>query len=244
MKTTPRQSVTSTEAAPGLVQGTDERFTGYGVMGVPYASGHYLVLRDLLASSLGTAYRAIWHRDPRGRWTIFTTADPAVSCPRYFGAVTDVEQVPAIEVSWRNDWSLHVTMGNRLSWLLRLEATSATRVMTSMGGAMPPWAWNNDAVLGSMGPMAGGILRSGRVKLHGRTPNGQGFKAAPLQVWRVSDGDAVLDGINLGALGPLEEQARLGDFWLPQRGLFFIGQARFTASALANGTSREEVEAR
>ena len=27
---------------------------------------------------------------------------------------------------------------------------------------------------------------------------------------------------------PLREQARLADFWLPQRGLFFAGQVRFT----------------
>ena len=103
--------------------------------------------------------------------------------------------------------------------------------MTTMGAVMPQRAWNSDAVLGSMGPMAGGVLRSGRVRLHGRTPNGQGFKAAPLQVWRVIDGDAELDGTPLGDLGPLTEQSRLGDFWLPQRGLFFVGQARFTASA-------------
>ncbi|MDJ0313564.1 hypothetical protein [Arthrobacter sp. H35-D1] len=231
MKTTPRQSVTAAAAGPRLVQGADERFTGYGVMGVPYASGHYLVLRDMLASSLGTACRSIWHRDPTGRWTTFTTADPAVSCPRYFGSVAEVEQVPSIVVSWRDDWRVHATMGTRLSWRLALKATSATRAMTTMGAVMPQRAWNSDAVLGSMGPMAGGVLRSGRVRLHGRTPNGQGFKAAPLQVWRVIDGDAELDGTSLGALGPLAEQSRLGDFWLPQRGLFFVGQARFTASA-------------
>ena len=161
-------------------------------MGVPYASGHYLVLRDMLASSLGTAYRAVWHRDPTGRWTIFTTADPAVSCPRYFGAATGVEQVRAIEVTWQDDWNAHITMGTRLSWRLVLKATAATRSMTSMGGAMPQRAWNSDAVLASMGPMAGGILRSGRVRLHGRTPNGQGFKAAPLRVWRVCGGGAEL----------------------------------------------------
>ncbi len=213
-------------------------------MGVPYASGHYLVLRDMLASSLGTAYRAVWHRDPTGRWTIFTTADPAVSCPRYFGAATGVEQVRAIEVTWQDDWNAHITMGTRLSWRLVLKATAATRSMTSMGGAMPQRAWNSDAVLASMGPMAGGILRSGRVRLHGRTPNGQGFKAAPLRVWRVCGGGAELDGSDFGAAGPLAEQARLGDLWLPQRGMFFVGQARFTVSAPAYAASRKQAEIR
>jgi len=120
-------------------------------------------------------------------------------------------------------------MGARLSWRLRLAATPATRAMTSMGGITPQWAWNSDAVLGPMGSMAVGFLRSGRISLHGRTPNGQGFKAAPLRVWRVVGGHAELDGADLGVLAPLREQTRLGDFWLPQRGLFFAGQARFTA---------------
>ena len=55
-------------------------------MGVPYSGGHYLAFRDMLASSVGKPYRAIWHRDPTGRWTIFTTTDPDASCPRYFGS--------------------------------------------------------------------------------------------------------------------------------------------------------------
>ena len=229
MTTTPRQAVTTLEVTPRLAPGVDERFTGYGAMGVPYSGGHYLALRDMLASSLGPPYRTIWHRDAMGRWTIFTTVDPYVSCPRYFGSVTTVEQVPKIEVTWTDDWAVDITMGTRLSWRLMLKATPATRAMTSMGGATPHWAWNSSAVLDSMSPMAGGFLRSGRIRLRGRTPNGQGFKVAPLRVWRVVGSEAVLDGADLGDLGPLGEQARLGDFWLPQRGLFFAGQARFTS---------------
>jgi hypothetical protein len=89
-------------------------------------------------------------------------------------------------------------------------------------------------VLGPMGSMAGGFLRSGRIRLHGRTPNGQSFKAAPLRVWRVVGGHAELDNAEMGALAPLPEQTRLSDFWLPQRGLFFAGQARFTAPVPAS----------
>ncbi len=224
---------------PQLPPGSDERFSGYGAMGVPFSGGHYLAFRDMLASSLGIPYRAIWHRDHEGRWTIFTTADPALSCPRYFGSVSIAERVPTIDVTWRNDWSVDVAIGTRLSWTLELSATPATRAMTVLGSAMPQWAWNNGAFLGSMGPLAGGFLRSGRIRLRGRTPNGQPFKAAPLRVWRVAGGQARLDGTDLGALAPLVEQARLGDFWLPQRGLFFAGQARFTAAVRMNGTRPE-----
>lgn len=226
----PQQAVAHTEVDPQLARGNDERFTGYGVMGVPFSSGHYLVLRDMLATSLGTPYRAIWHRDPAGLWTIYTTVDPNVSCPRYFGSAAAKERVDAIDVSWRDEWTVDVTMGTRLSWRLKLEATPATRAMTSMASAMPERAWTSGTVLGTMGPMAGGFLRSGRVRLRGLTPNGQHFKAAPLKVWRVIGGGATLEGTDLGALGSLVEQTRLGDFWLPQRGLFFVGKARFSAT--------------
>ena len=64
--TTPRQAVEALQDQPRLPDGDDERFTGYGVMGMPFASGHYLALRDMVATSVGPAYRAIWHRDPDG----------------------------------------------------------------------------------------------------------------------------------------------------------------------------------
>ena len=244
MFTTPRQAVATVEGNPRLARGSDERFTGYGAMGVPFSGGHYLALRDMVASSLGTTYRAIWHRDPQGRWTIFTTAAPDLSCPRYFGSAAAVEQVPAIEIIWRDDWTVDVTLGTRLSWRLRLGSTPATMAMTSLGAVTPPWAWNSHAVLGSMGPMAGAVLRSGRIRLRGLTPNGQGFRAAPVRVWRVIGGTAEVDGTDLGDLGALAEQARLGDFLLPQRGLFFAGRARFTVSARETGTRHETQDAR
>jgi hypothetical protein len=227
--TTPRELVNTMAINPRLVDGDDERFTGYGAMGVPYADGHYLALRDMLATSIGPAYRTLWHRTPAGRWTIFTNTAPDLSCPRYFGAATATEQVPAIDTAWLDDWTLQVSMGDRFSWRIVLGASPATRMMTSMAQAMPDTAWDSDAVLGAMGPMAGGFLGIGRTRLRGVTPNGQSFKAAPLQVWRVVGGQAWLDGVQLGELGPLPEQDALGDFWLPQRGLFFAGRARFSA---------------
>jgi hypothetical protein len=81
-------------------------------MGIPFASGHYLVMRDMVANSVGSAYRAIWHRDPEGRWTIYTTGAPELSCPRYFGSATDVARVPRIDVSWRGGHVLEVRMAD------------------------------------------------------------------------------------------------------------------------------------
>jgi hypothetical protein len=44
----------------------------------------------------------------------------------------------------------------------------------------------------------------------------------------VTGGSASYGGKDLGASVPLGDQTRLGDFWLPQRGIFFVGRARFT----------------
>ena len=43
-------------------------------------------------------------------------------------------------------------------------------------------------------------------------------------IWSVADSTAVVNGVDLGQPGPLPEQARLGDFWLPQRGIFSVGE--------------------
>jgi hypothetical protein len=231
--TTPRQAVETLVAGPRLADGDDERFSGYGVMGMPFDSGHYLGLRDMVASSVGPAYRAIWHRDPERGWTIHTTADPGVSCPRYFGAATAAARAQRIDVSWVDDVTLDVLLldehGEELRWRIELGATPATRMMTTMGGALPEAGWNSDGVLAAMGPMARGMLRTGRIRLRGETPNGQHFKAAPLQIWRVVGATASYGGEDLGAQAPRDEQLTLGDFWLPQRGVFFVGRARFTA---------------
>jgi hypothetical protein len=226
--TTPRRAVEALRQHPRLAEGDDERFTGYGVMGVPFASGHYLALRDMLATSIGPAYRTVWHRDPHGRWTIHTDSAPELSCPRYFSSAVAVDPVRRIDVSWSGDRTLEVTIGDDLAWRIELAATAATRVMTAMGGALPEAGWDSRAVLATMGPMARTMLHTGRIRLEGTSPNGPRFKAAPLQVWRLADSTAAYRGEDLGKPGPLDEQAHLGDFWLPQRGVFFVGRARFT----------------
>ena len=226
--TTPRQAVEALQAQPLLPEGDDERFTGYGVMGMPFASGHYLALRDMVATSVGPAYRAIWHRDPQGRWTIHTTGPAELTCPRYFGSLATTAQAPRVDVSWRDDHTLEVTLGDELRWRIELGATPATRMMTGMGGALPEAGWNSNAVLAAMEPMARTMLRTGRIRLRGATPNGPRFRMAPLKIWRVVGAAASYHGEDLGGPAPLDTQTHLADFWLPQRGVFFVGRARFT----------------
>jgi hypothetical protein len=49
----PKSLVQSTEIGAELPPENEERFFGYGVMGLPFASGHTLSLRRFPASSLG-----------------------------------------------------------------------------------------------------------------------------------------------------------------------------------------------
>ena len=80
-----------------------------------------------------------------------------------------------------------------------------------------------------MAPVAGVALGAGKLRLTGRAPNGQRFIANPLLTWTVPSAKAIIDGRNLGAVAPLQEQPKLGDFWIPRTGLFAIGRAFFDA---------------
>jgi hypothetical protein len=220
----PRELVTE---AADLPPGDDERFAGYGVMSLPFSSGHFLALRVFLASSVGPGYRAVWHRDPAGRWTIYATEAPERSCARYFGAALSATVRTPIDVAWTSGDALSVTVPGVLDWNIQLGRTGTTRLLSRMGVLLPGRAWRSNAVLTAMGPMAGALLGAGRVGLRGTVPNGQRFQAAPRRLWAVTRSTARLHGSDLGPLGPLDEQDRLGDFWLPQRGLFAVGQSIF-----------------
>src|SRR5947209_1004370 len=84
----PRDLVAEIEACPRMPNGSEERFAGYGVMGLPFGSGHILALRRFPASSIGPGYRSVWHRDPDARWTFFQDVAPNQGCSRYFGGTT------------------------------------------------------------------------------------------------------------------------------------------------------------
>jgi hypothetical protein len=54
----------------------------------------------------------------------------------------------------------------------------------------------------------------------------------------------VVEGADLGAPGPLDRQAHLRDFWIPQRGLLAFGESTFQATGVAADSSRSEGLAR
>ena len=76
-------------------------------------------------------------------------------------------------------------------------------------------------------PMAGRLVGVGPMAMTGRMPNGQSFHLVPSHVWPVVDSTARLDGEDLGVPRPLPEQATIGDFRIPQRGILAVGVVDF-----------------
>lgn len=225
----PRRLAELTEASPTLPEGTEERFSGYGVMGLPFRSGHVLGLRRFAASSIGPGYTSVWHRAPTGEWTFYQDVPAEQACPRYFGPRLRRALRRSIDVRWTGPdaFTVSVDGGRAVQWDLTLAAPPTIRAMNAMAHAMPEAWWRNRTVLRAMGVIARGLLRTGRLGLAGRAPSGQAFVANPLVAWTIPSSRAQVEGVDLGEPGPLAEQDHLGDFWIPQRGLFVVGRTFF-----------------
>jgi hypothetical protein len=224
----PAEIAADLERRPELPPGAEERFFGYGVMGLAFRSGHVLGLRRLPASSIGPGYRSVWHRDPGGRWTFYQDQPAGLACTRYFGsAVDDVREGPIL-MDWTGPRGLRVLAGDgELDWTVQIGSTPVTRVFNRLAAVLPARAWRSGPVLALMSRVAGTALRAGRVRLTGRVPNGQRFTANPRILWLVVESAATVRGIDLGEIGPAPEQGRLADFLIPQRGVFVVGSTTF-----------------
>jgi hypothetical protein len=193
-------------------------------MGQPFASGHVLGLRRWTASSVGDQFTSIWHRDSDGTWHFYESAQPQFACSRWFGHGVQESTVVDIDVSWHAPNVLHVTSPQLLDWTLTLDSSPMTHLMSTVGRLLPLPAWRSSAMLKAMGSVASSTLGVGKVSMTGLTANGLSFDANPMHIWRVVDASATINGLNVGAPAPLPEQAHLGDFWIPQQGIFAMGR--------------------
>ncbi len=225
----PRLLAENTEHHPHLPAGTEERFSGYGVMGLPFRSGHVLGLRRFSASSIGPGYTSVWHRSPSGEWTFYQDVPAEQACARYFGPELHQSLQRKIELRWTgpDTFTVEVEAGKAIHWEVRLSSTAAVRTMNTLAGMMPQAMWHNPTALRAMGGMARRMLGAGRLALTGVTPSRQQFIANPFVAWTIPSSRARVDGVDVGEPGPLPKQERLGDFWIPQRGLFMVGQSFF-----------------
>jgi hypothetical protein len=228
------------EERPELPEGTCERVSGYGVMGLPFRSGHVLGLRRWTASSIGESFTSIWHRDPDGQWTFHESAPSEIACSRYFGAGVQRRCVGSIRLDWETTRRLRIrTVDGAVDWTVEIGSTTISRMMSVAGTAIPTAAWRWRPILRAMGWVAGWALGVGTVRLTGLTSNGQHFDANPVRVWYVTDSHCVVEGRELGPIGRLPTQAHLADFYFPQRGIFAMGRVFVTGNDL-NRDSRGE----
>jgi hypothetical protein len=238
---TPAQFAQAVEDRPVLPPGDGERVSGYGVMGLPFASGHVLGLRRWTASSVGDQFTSIWHRNPDGRWTFYESVSCEIACTRYFGADVAHVREGAIDLAWEAPDRLRVrTADEAVDWEVTIGATVVTRMMSVMSSTIPAAVWRSGPVLHAMGALAGRVLGVGKVQLTGSTSNRQHFDANPLRIWYVTASQAAVEGQDLGPVGPLAEQAHMADFYFPQRGVFAVGRV-FISPIKPSGRGTEAV---
>ena len=198
---TPQDTVAAVLANPMLPPGDDERFVGFGIMGLPFSNGHYLAMRQFPATTFAPPYVSVWHRDPSCNWTFYATTPGQQSCARYFSSATPKDAVQCdINVSWaRPVVDASSRSPDLLHWTVDLQATAATRLMsTDRRPAVRFGVEQTRPILRRLSRVASRTLGVGDVRLTGRAPNGQCYMMAPKQLWVVADSRAVLHGRDLG----------------------------------------------
>lgn len=211
-----------------LPKGPEERFMGYGVIGVTFNSGNVLAMRHYPASSVGPGYSSVWHRNQLGMWDFYTDVEPHQSCTRYYGRAVASVSVTPIHINWKGAKSFEVQVESpELAWRVNIRNTAATSFLDFICDLIPQQAWKNKKILEMVEKVATDMLETGAIKLTGTTPNGQQFKAVPRYIRIVDKSEAVFEGNDLGTMAPLPQQAHVGHFCIPQKGLFMVGHAFF-----------------
>jgi hypothetical protein len=221
----PRDLVAAVEARPVLSgDRAADRFVGYGVMGVYFPSGDVLALRRFPATSVGPGYVSVWHRDRTGQWVFYQDTLPHQGCTKYFSEGIDAAYVSPIRIVWADAFTFTVIVGHGrgLEWRVDLAPSRGVRLLSALAARVPARVWQSRAAVRGLAAVAGAALRAGRMRLEGFTPNTYRFLAHPVSLWCVSSSRAVIGGRDTGeAIEPVE-QVRLGDFWVPTRGLFAL----------------------
>ena len=221
----PREIIHNIEKSTSVPLGKGDRFAGYAVIGLPFRSGHVLALRRFPASSVGPGYTSVWHRSPAGDWTFYSTVPPEQGCSRYFGGEIKQNVVGPIDIVWTGPAQFRVLIGDTIRWEVTLTESLLSRLMNAAARLVPEKWWQTRMTLKVMGTAARMVLGTGKMNLAGKTPNGHEFIANPQRVWLVDSSRAVVNQLELGPVGPLNQQASLNEFLIPQRGVFAVASA-------------------
>jgi hypothetical protein len=202
-----------------------EYVKGWGVMGLPFDSGHVLALRVFPENDFGP-YKSFWHRDPEGNWSIHVDGPRLdTACPRYYGAACTQTSYAHLELTWTGPATLLVKMDDpALEWTVTASSTTYLDWLNAMSAAMPMATWRPRALLRAREGMAR-MLGVGPIALSGVMPSGHTGTLMPKQMYYIDESRAVLDGIDLGQPTHLAQCPTIGAVPLPARGMLAIGAA-------------------
>lgn len=202
-----------------------EYVKGWGVFALPFDSGHVLALRIFPESDF-SPYRTVWHRDPRGRWSIHVNGPRLdTACPRYYGPACDYTGHAQIRLTWTGPATLHVSMDPpALEWTLTATSTHMLGMINTLSAALPLFTWRHRSLMRARERLAR-ALGMGKLQLSGTMPSGHHGTLMPQQMYFISHSTATLDGIDLGLPSRLRDNPTIGGVTLPARGVLAIGQA-------------------
>jgi hypothetical protein len=201
---------------------------GFGVMAMPFTSGHVLVLRAFPHNSFAPS-KSIWHRTPEGTSTIFVDgASMETACPRYFGAAAKENRSARIDLTWIGPMDLEVTAEPPgLRWTMSLTGPPYLRALNAASSRLPEAAWRSSFVLRGMELMASIVLGMGDVQLAGRVPSGHWATLTPRRMYFVRSAHAELAGLDLGSPVKATTPPTIGATRLPSKPAFAVGRAFF-----------------
>jgi hypothetical protein len=221
-----RATLTRTPGAmgPAPLPG-QEHVNGWGVFALPFASGDILALRVFPHSDFGP-YRALWHRDPVGRWSIYVDGDRLDgACPRYFGAACVYTGMADIDVEWIGPNSLRVQMSEpALTWTMTARRTPTLTLLNAVSRRLPPASWRLPTLVRIREHLAR-CLGMGDIQLSGVMPSGHRGYLRPEQMFFIDESRASLGGADLGRPIRLSSSPMIGEFRLPSRGVLVKGGA-------------------
>ncbi len=170
--TNPREAALAAQRNSVLRPETDERITGYGVMGLPFRSGHFLARRHMPASSIGAEHQTVWHCGPDGTWTFIPDTGPQQRYARYF-ASNDSARTTRLDTerSWDGSLSLRVIGPDVLDWRIELAPIPAAVLTCAIDRRLKSSTWRSKTFQRAIGAVAPYVLRTGRILATSGFPN-------------------------------------------------------------------------
>ncbi|MGE0363660.1 MAG: hypothetical protein AB7H93_12740 [Vicinamibacterales bacterium] len=221
----PAAVIAAVERGGPVPPGPGDRYLGYGVLGVAFASGDLLALRRFPVASSGCGYTAVWHRRPDGAWTFYTDATCDQGCTSHFAPALERVAVVPIRLEWDGPWTLTVAVdgGRAVAWRMSLAAAWRTRLLSAVAAVVPEWLWRDRRGLSVIAATARAVLGTGPLRLSGRLPSGAGFLSNPRRLWAIAASRAAINGVDLGAMATTPPRLALGEFRIPRVPLLASG---------------------